>query len=108
MDEVSAILPAFDGEYAVMTMTGAQAKELARAGFDPEGDGEPFPYVLTVRGGGEPEDGEVYQVAFLMKGYTEEAAGAYSAQVREGFLRDFLRSYLEEQKTVSPGGNPWQ
>ena len=37
-----------------------------------------------------------------MKGYTEEAAGAYSAQVREGFLRDFLRSYLEEQKTVSP------
>lgn len=108
VDEVSAILPAFDGEYAVMTMTGAQAKELARAGFDPEEDGKPFPYVLTVRGGGEPEDGEVYQVAFLMKGYTEEAAGAYSAQVREGFLRDFLRSYLEEQKTVSPGGNPWE
>ena len=43
-----------------------------------------------------------------MKGYTEEAAGAYSAQVREGFLRDFLRSYLEEQKPVSPGGNPWE
>lgn len=105
---LSTILPAFDGEYAIMTMTGAQAKELAQAGFDLEKDGSPFPYILVTRGGGELEDERRYQVAFLMKGYTEDTAAAYSAQVREGSLRDFLRHYLKEQKTVSPDGNPWE
>lgn len=105
---VSTILPTFDGEYAIMTMTGAQAAALAQTGFDPEGDGNPFPYVLVTRGGEELDSDKTYQVAFLMNGYTEETAEAYSAQMREGSLRSFLRSYLAEQKTVSPGENPWE
>ena len=83
-------------------MTGAQAKELAQAGFDQAGDGESFPYVLTVKGGGELEDSQTYQVAFPMDSYTGETAEACAAEVREGSLRNFLREYLEKQKMVSP------
>ncbi|MCM1534286.1 MAG: ABC transporter substrate-binding protein [Clostridium sp.] len=101
------ICPGHDGEYAILTMTGAQAKELAAAGFDMTGDGEPFPYVLETRGGGDLEDGETYRVAFLTRSYTEEVGEAYSAQVEKGSIRTFLREWLAEQGTVSPDGNPW-
>lgn len=107
-DTVGAIAPNHDGEYAVLTMTGAEAKALARAGFDLAGDGNPFPYVLVTRGGGELEDGRTCQVTFLMKSYTEETGAAWGAQVERGSVRTFLREWLEEQGTVSPGGNPWR
>ena len=108
VDVANTITPAFDGEYAVMTMSGKQAKELARAGIDAAGDGNSFPYLLVTKGDIELEDDTVYQVAFFMQGYTEEVAEAYSAQVHEGSFRNFLRTYLEEQETVSPDGNPWK
>lgn len=106
VDTANSICPSTDGEYAILTMTGAQAKELARTGYD-AGDGQPFPYILEVRGGGEPEDDKIYQVAFLMQTYTEETGQACGARVEEGSIRTFLREWLEEQKTVSPNGNPW-
>ncbi len=106
-DIASTITPSFDGEYALLTMTGAQAKELAQAGFDQAGDGESFPYVLTVKGGGELEDGRTYRVAFPMHSYTEEVGSAYGAQVEKGSLRTYLREWLEAQGTVSPDGAPW-
>lgn len=104
----NTIAPGTDGEYAVLTMTGAQAKELAEAGFDAAGDGDPFPYVLVTKGGGELEDDVSYQVAFLMAGYTDEVGRTYGAQVEKGSLRTFLRDWLTLQGTVSPGGNPWE
>lgn len=107
--EVAAtICPAYDGEYAVMTMTGAQAYALAEAGFDFNGDGNPFPYLLVTRGERKLEEDVSYRIAFFMQGYTEETAAAYSAQVSKGSLQGFLRTWLEEQKTVSPDGNPWE
>ena len=45
-----------DQGYNVLTMTGAQAKELAKTGFDPAGDGNVYPYVLVTRGGEELDD----------------------------------------------------
>ena len=107
-DIASTITPGYEGEYALLTMTGAQAKELARAGFDANGDGNPFPYVLVTRGGAELADDAVCQVAFVMNGYTEAAGEAYSVQVRKESIRGILRDYLAEQKTVSPDGNPWE
>ena len=106
-DIAASISPTYDGQYAMMTMTGAQAKQLAQAGFEAEGCAAPFPYLLVVKGGGELEDGKTYQVAFLMNGYTEQTAQTYRAQVKEGSLQEFLRTWLTEQKTVSPDGNPW-
>ena len=107
IDVANTLIPAFEREYAIATMTGAQIKELAQVGFDAMGDGNPFPYVLVTRGGGELEDDVPYQVAFLMQGYTEETSQTYALEVLEGSLQVFLRTYLEEQKTVSPDGNPW-
>ena len=100
--------PGLEGEYAVLTMTGAQAKELAAAGFDLVEGGEPYPYAFVVKGGGELEDGETYRVAFLAQSYTGEAGQAYRAQIEKGSIRTFLRDWLTEQKTVSPDGNAWE
>ena len=107
-ETISAITPNYDGEYAILTMTGAEAKAMAQAGFDLMGDGDPFPYVLVARGGGELEDGKTCRVAFLMRSYTEEAGERYGALVEKGSVRAFLREWLEEQGTVSPGENPWR
>lgn len=95
-------------EYAVMTMTGAQAKELAGTGFAGLEDGEAYPYVLVTRGGIELEDGETYRVAFTAAGYTEEVDEAYNVQAEEGTLSAFVRAWLEDQRTVPPDGNPWE
>ncbi len=108
VDVSNTIAPGYDGEYAILTMTGAQVKELAETGFDIAGDGAPFPYVLEIRGGGEPEEETVYQVAFPMKSYTGEVGQAYAARVEKGSVRAFLQEWLAEQKTVSPDGNLWE
>ena len=91
-----------------MTMTGAQAKELTQAGFDPEGDGNPFPYLLVTRGGAALEDNAAYPIAFFPGSYTEETGEAYSVQVCKASLTEILRTWLTAQKTVSPDGNPWE
>lgn len=107
--EVAAtICPGIDGEYALMEMTGAQAAELEKAGLDAAGDGNPFPYLLVTKGDAELEDDGIYTIAFFMEGYTEETAGKYGAEVCAGSLREFLRAWLKEQRTVSPEGNPWE
>ncbi len=107
-DIVSTICPGTDGEYTVMSMTGAEAKELAKAGFDAAGDHNPFPYLLVTKGGAELKDNESYQVAFLLDGYTEETAEKYPHQTHKGSMKDFLTAWLKEQGTVSPDGNPWK
>lgn len=105
---VSTICPAFDGEYAVMTMTGAQVQELEKAGFDAEGDGNPFPYLLVTKGDQKLGKDTAYQVAFLMNGYTEAVADAYGAQVYEESLKTFVGDYLKAQGSVAPGENYWK
>ena len=105
-DTALTICPNLDGKYALMTMTGAQAREMARAGFD-TGDGRPYPYVLVTRGGEELEDGKTYQVAFVPESYSEETGARYDLREEKGSLWTYVREWLKEQKTVSPGGNPW-
>ena len=106
-DVATTILPGYIHEYARMTMTGAQLKELAAAGFDAFGDGEAFPYVLAMKGGGEPEDDKTYQVALIANGYTEEIGRAFGVQTEQISLPNILQEWLAQQKTVSPDGNPW-
>lgn len=95
-------------EYAIMTMTGGQAKELAETGFDAAEDGEAYPYILVTRGGSELKDDETYRIAFTANSYPEEVGQTYNVQVEEGTLSTFVRTWLEEQETVSPDGNPWE
>ena len=107
-DIAASICPAFDGEYAVMEMTGGQAAELAEAGYDANADGNPYPYLLITREGKELPASKSCRVAFLMQGYTEQTAKAYGAQIQKESLKEILIQYLKEQKNVSPDGNPWE
>ncbi len=108
VEVANTLCPGIDGEYAVMKMTGAQVKEILQAGFDMEGNGNPFSYVLVTRGDMELEDGQTYQIAFFMEGYTEEVGQTYGAEVIKGSVRGFLRTYLEEKGEVSPSKNLWK
>ncbi|MCM1330792.1 MAG: carbohydrate ABC transporter substrate-binding protein, partial [Ruminococcus sp.] len=103
-----SITPGGDGEYAVMTMTGAEAKAVAEAGFDRFEDGKPLPYVLMTKGGGELDDSTTYKVAFVNNGYTEEVGTAYGAVKEVGSLKEIVRSWLTEQGTVSPDKIIWE
>lgn len=94
-DVASTLSVGFDGEYALLTMTGAQAKELAKSGFDSAGDVRPFPYVLTVKGGGELKDDQTYQIAFIQKSYTPSVGATYHAREEKGSLRTYLHEWLE-------------
>lgn len=105
---ITIISPGYDGEYAILTMTGAQAKELAEEGFELAEDKKPYPYLLVTKGGSELKDDQTYQVAFLMQSYTYNVGELYNAQVEEGSFRTFLREWLKAQETVSPDGNPWE
>lgn len=107
-EDILTISPGFDGEIATLTMTGAEAKELAEKGFDLAGDKEPYPYLLVTKGDKELEDDQTYQVAFLMRSYTHEVGELYHAQVESASFRTILREWLKEQQTVSPDGNPWK
>lgn len=108
IDRANIIAPGKDGEYALMTMTGAEARMLAEAGFDLYGDGNPFPYILVTKGDVELADDSTYLVAFPTQGYTQQTAQAYAARVENGSIRTMLHEWLKEQGTVSPDGNPWE
>ncbi|MCM1507499.1 MAG: ABC transporter substrate-binding protein [Ruminococcus flavefaciens] len=101
------IAPSYDGEYALMTMTGAEIKSLAKQGFDLAGDGKCFQYIYTAKGG-KIDDDVSYKVVFPMNAYTEQTAEKYNAVVEKGSLREYLREWFKEQKTVSPDGNKWE
>ncbi|MCM1055569.1 MAG: ABC transporter substrate-binding protein [Bacteroides sp.] len=101
------IAPGNNGEYTIMTMTGAQAKAVAESGFDLFGSGEPFPYVLVAKGG-ELRDDAVYSIAFITGGYAEEVGELYGAVTEKGSIRTYLHEWFEKQGTVSPDGNPWE
>lgn len=45
-------------------MTGARLKELAAAGYDPNHNGDPYPYLLLTRDGSIPSDTTGYRVAY--------------------------------------------
>lgn len=100
------ICPGSDGEYAVMTMTGAQIKALAEHGFDLTEELN-YPYMLVTKGGAELEDGVSYSAAFLMYGYTEETGSQYGAVTEKLSLRTSLREWLGGKKTVSPNEELW-
>ena len=78
---------------AVLHLTGAQLKELTETGFDQYGDGEVFPYVLSVRGDAELDDNTVYEVATVPGNYTQQLAELGSVEFID--VDNFLNVYTE-------------
>lgn len=108
MEIAATICPNVCEGCAVLTMTGAQARELMETGFDLKDGSRPYPYLLVTRDNAELEDDKTYQIAFWTDTYTEENAERFSARIVTGPFRSILENWLREQKTVSPDGNPWE
>lgn len=77
---ITSILPTgWNGNIQTVTLTGKRIKELLETGYDRNGNGDTFPYVMTAPDGLEINDETVYTVAVC--GITDEAA-------KEGNLTD--------------------
>ena len=77
---IVSILPTgWKGNIKTVTLTGARIKELAERGYDFNGDGHYFPYVLVTKGGMELDDSTVYTIPIC---------GVTDAVAEEGSLTD--------------------
>lgn len=90
---------------SVLEMTGQEIEAMAAAGFDQDGNGNPYEYLLFTKGDMELEDGTVYRLAAAEGELTEEMAG--KAQTVEMSLPDAIKEYLRELGIVT-GEERWE
>ena len=79
---------------SVLEMTGAQIRELRDAGFDIDGNGNPYPYLLFTKGDADLEDETVYRLAVSSAELTEEMqTQATKTEVSPaGAIEEYVRS----------------
>ena len=87
-------------KFRAMTLTGARLKELAAYGYDFNGDGNPYPYLLLMRDGSEPEDAKEYTIVFC--GATDEVQAEGSACDTDVVGLDAAKAYYQKLGTISP------
>ena len=79
-EELVSILPTgWSGNIETITLSGARIKELVKTGFDFNGDGITFPYILVTKGDKELDDDTIYTIPVC--GVTDDVA-------KEGDLKD--------------------
>lgn len=106
-EELVAILPTgWVGNIETVTLTGARIKELAKTGYEREGNKEAFPYELVVKEGTTLDDNTTYTVAIC--GATDEVK-------EEGKIKDSgvigleaAREYFSQFKTLSKKDIVWE
>lgn len=91
---------------SVLEMTGAEIKALAEGGFDLYGTGNPFPYTLVVKGGGELEDDKVYRLAAGTKDLTEDVS-ANAVETFEISTQQAVIDYVSTLGTFGPEDIVW-
>lgn len=104
-DIITMIRPRSD-TISVLNMTGAEIKAMQEAGFDLNGDGNPYPYLLFVKGDGGLSDEEVYTLAVSSGELTEEMAA--KAMQTEISPAEAIETYLRELGTVHPDELSWK
>ena len=102
---VSVLTTGWRGNVKTVTLTGKRIRELAESGYDRNGDGNTYPYVLVMPDGMSLSDDTVYTVA--VAGITEEVA-------EEGNLTDTgvlgleaAREYFSRFDTFSKNDIQW-
>lgn len=80
-------------------VTGKEIKQLSKEGFDLFGDGNPFPYVLTIHDGSELDETREYTVVIC--GYTKAVKDAWNIQDTQVIGMNALRDYLTQLGTVT-------
>lgn len=81
------------------TLTGKELKQLAEQGFDLFGDGNPFPYILTMNGYSELNETREYTV--VVCGYAKNAKQRMGLHDTRVSGMTALRKYLSELGTVT-------
>ena len=106
-EQLVEILPTgWNGNIETITLTGARIKELAETGFDFNGDGNMFPYVLVTKGGKELDDNTTYTIP---------VCGATKAVKEEGNSQDSgvvgleaLEAWFGQFETLSAKDIVWE
>lgn len=104
---ITTILPTgWNGTIQKMTLTGKHIKELVETGYDRNGNGDTFPYVLVTPEGFDLDDDTTYTIVIC--GVTDEVA-------KEGNLTDTgivgltaMEEYLSQFETLSSEDIKWE
>lgn len=62
-EQITMICPGETGTISVLELTGAEIKEMQKAGFDADQNGSPYDYVLVTKGDADLDDDTVYRLA---------------------------------------------
>lgn len=105
MDIVCWLPTGWYGTIKTYEFTGGRIRELLETGYDQNGDGNTYPYVLVAPDGMALEDDAVYSVVFA--GITDEVA-AESTMTDSGIVGlTAMEAYLEGVDTLRPGSIVW-
>lgn len=105
MDIVCWLPTGWYGTIQTYSFTGAQIKELAQTGYDLNGDGNTYPYVLVAPEGFALEDSKEYAVYFA--GITQDVA-AQSTHTDSGIVGlTAMEAYLDRVSISGPADIVW-
>lgn len=91
---------------SVLTMTGAEIKAMREAGFDLDGNGNPYEYLLFTKGDMELEDETVYKMAVSTGELTEDML--VNARETEISPAQAIINYSQELGTVTADKLYWE
>ena len=105
--QIVSILPTgWRNNIQTVTLTGKRTKELAETGFDYNGDGITFPYVLVTRGGMELDDNVTYTIPLC--GVTEEVSTEGNLTDTGILGLDAAKAYFSQFETLSAKDIKWE
>lgn len=91
---------------SILEMTGAEIKAMRDAGFDLDGNGNPYEYLLFTKGNRTLDDTATYKLAVSTGELTEDML---ANAVETGFSpTEAVKAYLAELGTVSAGAVRWE
>ena len=106
MDIVCWLPTGWYGTIQTYSFTGARIKELVQTGYDPNGNGNTYPYVLVAPEGFELDDDTEYTVYFA--GITEDVAAESTMNDSEIVGLTAMEAYLDRVDISKPADIIWK
>lgn len=104
---IVTILPTgWHGNIETVTLTGARIKELAATGFDCNGNGVMYPYVLVTKGGKTLDDNTTYTIPICGVTYEVEEEGNLQDSGILGL--DAAKTYFSQFETFATKDIQWE
>lgn len=105
-EQITMICPGVTGTISVLELTGAEIKEMQKAGFDANQNGNPYDYVLVTRGDAELEDDTVYRLAIATNELPETVQE--KAESIEITPETAIQNYVKELGTFGASDIVWE